>query len=142
MFVDPFLNPLLNKYKARDFNAYLDRLALNEHQPVIEVHTSIKVMESEAGFEKTEVELRRWFRARHLKGYLYIWNPRAKSKGMHDRYLLTDIGGCQLGAGFEGARNQAQTMTVLDSALRRELMDIFDPSPNLATGLEHCAALE
>jgi hypothetical protein len=133
--VDPFINPENNGFAAVLEKVFAATLT-NPHKPELFIHTSLKV--EEFNNRQSVIHAFRFFSQRlsceTRAGRVLVWNPRKVDGGFHDRYLLTDLAACQVGAGFQECRGQVTTVSVLTPESRLSLLKRFDPNPNSAVG--------
>lgn len=71
-----------------------------------------------------------------VKVSLHCWKRRAGGPRLHNRYLLTDVGGVQFGDSIEqGERGQHDRVSILDEASRARLWEEFvGPVPAFDSG--------
>jgi len=99
MFIDPYLDPTQNGY--RDFHNLLLPLRSRNPAPVIELHRSFclgggsaRVFPTQAEWESRFAPLDTQLKRVGITAEVFLWQV------FHDRYLVTDIIGLTVGAGF------------------------------------------
>lgn len=129
MFIDPNLNPGRPNY--REFASLLEPLAVRNPRPRIELHRSFcdgqgaarRILDASGGralFNSLDAKLK----VIHLSAEVFLWQD------FHDRYLITDIIGASVAAGFDVTRkpNDMTTWARLGRSDRDNLQRQFDPA--------------
>lgn len=129
MFIDPYLNPQQQSY--REFHELLAPMSTRDPQPRIELHRSFvdasgqqqRFLNEATGrqlFAPLDAELRRI----RLSAEIYFWD------NFHDRYLITDVIGVTVGAGFDVTTTPDDTTTWarLGAQDRDDLQRKYDPA--------------
>jgi hypothetical protein len=133
-FVDPYLT------KEREFvedvlPAYLEVIRNNPFHPRIELHTSslawsresMSLVDSSSDYKRTLKLMGEQFGSRQLSAEFCVWNSDDLRE--HDRYLITDIGNCSLGAGFSEKRNSKHTVSLILNDQIEDLLNKIDITP-------------
>lgn len=129
MFIDPYLDPSASNF--REFHKLLAPLADRSTQPKIELHRTFfcgdgpqrtfpTLDEWQTRFRKLEVGLG----GSGLRVDVFLWDD------WHDRYLITDITGIHVGAGFDitGKPGDISTWARLEEPAKAALERQFDPN--------------
>lgn len=133
MFVDPNLDP--SSWSYREFARLLEPLSAREVKPRIEIHRSLakgdgpnrtlpSTAEWQASFAPLSEALRRW----GLQAEVFGWDD------FHDRYLITDVVGMSVPAGFDvtAKPNDLSTWSRLGRDDKDRFQRIYDPAANSA----------
>lgn len=128
MFIDPHIDP--NKPRYQTIPQMLS-IALNRGparpKTRIEIH---RVCYEERGMDRSFPTESDWVQRFHSNGWnqhsfeVFIWD------NFHDRYLISDLCGVQLGAGFDAGVvpvSETTTWTRLDREVRDRIQREFDP---------------
>jgi len=127
MFIDPNLDPSQGNY--RDFYRILEPLASRSPPPSIELHRSFCRGDGARRNFPTELEWRGAFNSldAHLKHFrlsadVYLWED------FHDRYLVADIVGITIGAGFDvtGINDDMTTWSRLGWSDKDKIQRLYD----------------
>jgi hypothetical protein len=132
--VDRHIDPAQSWYE-RTLHKILSETLKNPSKPELTFHTSLIVFNTRAKTADRFEWVNKLLEQHGRRGRVCVWDPDSVKKGFHDRYLLTDVAGCQIGAGFQRASRECTTISVLSDADRRTYLDRFDPNPNRAVGL-------
>ena len=132
--VDPFLlptkvrRPLLEKILKETFH--------NPRNPLIKIHSSLNALKEEehqyefdvwrSHFKELEPVLLKGCRAVQV----FIWRPDDIADKFHDRYLLTEIGSCSVGRGFDIKRGYTNRLYRLDRSTNAQIERAFRTDPN------------
>lgn len=129
MFIDPNLNPQQHNY--RDFQELLIPMKGRNPNPKIELHRSFcdgdgakrRLLDGTTGpqlFAPLDTDLKN----AGISAEVFLW------KDFHDRYLITDIIGLTVGAGFDitTAPNDMTTWARLGQRDRDDIQRRFDPA--------------
>ena len=117
IFVDPYFGPERPRYR-RPFRAFLDRMVdrrPGENPERVEVHTSAEHTGTEAFFRgECEAELPRCV----PEGMRILVRRLSRKPGgeqLHNRYILTDLGGVTFGIGLDdGNEGETDDITLMD----------------------------
>jgi hypothetical protein len=137
--VDRYIDPTQQRYKSV-LSQMLIEIMHNANKPVVFIHSSDKAFEN-FGIQWTEkartafADLGSTALKMNVRVTVCLWDSGRIIGGSHDRHLLTDIGGCNVGFGFSEARGQTTTVSVLSEDSRLDLLRRYTPSPNTAVGL-------
>ena len=124
-FIDPFFSINETRYE-KTLPAFLR--ILNMDRPVerekIEIHTKKSIKSAPlkhlANYYKEIIPL-------GLVVTLFHWQEKKGGQSLHNRYILTDIGGVSFSHGLDkGKKGQADVITRLDCSLYHELCDEYD----------------
>jgi hypothetical protein len=114
LFVDPYfraIKPEFNKSLA----AFLQRVAGQDSQITVELHTADR--DDAPPFSMFKKECETYLPRIVPVGLTLIirrWRQREGGRGMHNRYILTDIGGVKFGWGFgEGKPGESDDVSLL-----------------------------
>lgn len=129
MFIDPNINPDSNNY--REFGQMLVQLKERKPQPQIEIHRSVRLGDGKNATVPDESKWREYFeelnielKSAGLSAEVFFWDD------FHDRYLITDILGVIVPAGFDVTRKQDDPSTWgrMGREDRDKIQKIFDPA--------------
>jgi hypothetical protein len=125
MFIDPNLDPSSDNY--RDFDKLLAPLVQRAPKPRVELHRSFCKGDGPARTFPTEADWKRAFAALGSLGIaveIFLWDD------FHDRFLIADIVGINLSAGFDvtGQSNAWSTWGRLGQDHKDEIQRLFDPA--------------
>ena len=117
IFVDPHFRPARSHYR-RPFEAFLDRMVHRRPDEVpkrVEVHTSAEHTGTEEFFRgKCETELCRCV-PEGMRVLVRRLSERPGGEKLHNRYILTDLGGVSFGIGLDdGDEGATDDVTLLD----------------------------
>lgn len=129
MFIDPNLDP--SSYNYREFDQLLAPLAGRLIPPRIEIHRSFCKGDGPARTFPTATEWKRSFAV--FSGVLNNWGLGAEVffwDDFHERYLVTDIFGVSVPAGFDVTRkaNDCSTWGRLGRRDKDDIQRLFDPA--------------
>lgn len=130
MFIDPYLDP--SKHNYREFHLLLAPLGARCIKPIVEIHRSERER-VELGREAPRTlenwqdrfsSLDRNLRAAGLPAKVFCWPD------FHWRYLITDIAGFQVDAGFDVSNhpNAENAWARIDRLRKDELQREYDPA--------------
>lgn len=131
--IDPYFDPRRQGY-APVFKALYEEISLNRHQPSVYIHSSDRKLREfdnsdrnwkEHALQKFKL-MRPKFPPSRMRLSLCIWYMT----DFHDRYFLTDLGGCEIGRGFVELNNKKTTVTALSEKTRIGILRDFFPSKN------------
>jgi hypothetical protein len=109
----------------------------NAHCNEVFIHTSCRHFRmAETSLDKQRLNRKRPSSLRkqtHL--FVCAWDDCMMRSEAHDRYCLTDLGGCQLGQGFEHKPNAKTTVSALSEATCKKLLLHFYPDKNISPKL-------
>jgi len=114
IFVDPHFGPENSRYR-RAFRAFLQvaTQGRNTKMPVVEIHTSAKSTE-EFFREECHSEFTKFIPA-GLTVRFVRWAARDGGQPLHNRYILTDLGGVSFHHGLdEGKEGETDDVSLLD----------------------------
>ncbi len=129
MFIDPNLDPSSHNY--RDFVQLLAPLAQRTPKPRIEIHRSFckgdgpaRKFPTEADWKNAFSQLSNQLAAQGLTAEVFFWDD------FHDRYLIADVIGISVPAGFDvtGKPNDCSTWGRLGRADKDSIQRLFDPA--------------
>jgi hypothetical protein len=129
--IDPYLLPttgLRGPLLQRIVQETID----NPRNPWVKIHSSLKALEEEnedvwrSHFSALEPVLLKRDRAVQV----FIWRPKHLPDAFHDRYLLTDIGSCSVGRGFEIIRGHTNRLYRLDHPTHERIQQAFRTGRN------------
>ena len=133
MFIDRFIDPDEPRYQTipQLMSIAINR-ATSRPYPTMEIH---RACYDGTGAQRTfpsEADLIRRFSLPEWSQYsfeVYIWDD------FHERYLISELCGIHLGAGFDASRvpvtHQTTTWTRLDREVRDQIQREFDPASNI-----------
>lgn len=135
MFIDPNLDPSRPNYNS--FYRVLTAAAGRTRKPTIEIHRSIcdgdgsaRTIPSESDWKLNFSGLSKQLSSSGLSAEVFFWTD------FHDRFLITDIAGILVPAGFDESRNQAEPPTTwgrMGKKDRDEVQRRYDPAVNPAS---------
>jgi len=129
MFIDPNLDPAAHNY--REFHKLLAPLQSRNPRPLIELHRSVRMGDGHDAEVLTEPQWRDRFRGLSavlaplgLSAQVFLWDD------FHDRYLITDIIGVSVPAGFDTTRrpDDITTWSRLSPEDREKWQRWYDPA--------------
>lgn len=129
MFIDPNLDPRSHSY--REFNQLLAPLAQRAIKPRIEIHRSLckgdgagRTFPTAADWQATFSVLGTALQANGLQAEVFGWDD------FHDRYLITDLVGISVPAGFDvtGKLDDFSTWGRLGRDDKDKVQRLFDPA--------------
>jgi hypothetical protein len=120
IFIDPHFGPEEPRYR-RPFKLFMESLVKNRASPLpnrVELHTSDK---SSRSFFRSECEARlTGIVPTGINVVIKRWKQNESGQRLHNRYILTDIGGVRFGAGLDENRNDPDGDTDEVSLMNRE----------------------
>lgn len=129
MFIDPNLDPSQHNY--REFFSLLQPLSLRDPRPRIELHRSFcrgdgagrsfpRIEEWKQAFASLDIQLK----GAGLSAEVFLWQD------FHDRYLITDVVGVTVGAGFDVTQvvDDKTTWARLGKSDRDDFQRRYDPA--------------
>lgn len=129
MFIDPNLDP--SGYNYREFIKLLEPLAGRAIRPRIEIHRSkckgdgpARTFPNEADWEAAFASFGNALAGMNLKAEVFFWDD------FHDRYLIADVIGISVPAGFDvtGRLNDCSTWGRLGRVDKESIQRQFDPA--------------
>ncbi len=128
VLIDPYFRPQ-QRDKASAFGALSSRVSPGSK---LEVHARLGVVgdPSHDWFkEQCELHLPRWIDVGHATT-VHTWGQRAGGQRLHNRYLVTNIGGVKFGDSVEqGQLGERDHISILDESSRADLWSQFvDPT--------------
>lgn len=129
MFIDPNLDP--NSYNYREFVQLLNPIAQRAIKPRIEIHRSFckgdgraRTLPTEADWRSGFSELGQQLRTLGISAEIFGWDD------FHDRYLIADVVGIIVPAGFDvtGQQNDCSTWGRLGREDKDKIQRLFDPA--------------
>jgi hypothetical protein len=115
ILVDPHFNPTDLRYR-RTFEAFLSKVAEGAPPTSVEVQAAADKPSSPDGhFYKTQCESRlKTLIPRRMPVRFLRWNERPGGEPLHNRYILTDVGGVSFQHGLdEGSANETDDVNLL-----------------------------
>jgi hypothetical protein len=134
MFIDPNLDPGSHNY--REFNQLLAPLAGRLVKPRIEIHRSFckgdgpaRTFPTEANWKEAFASLSNSLAAQNLAADVFFWED------FHERYLITDVIGISVPAGFDvtAKPNEWSTWGRLGRDDKDTIQRLFDPAARAAS---------
>ena len=126
LFVDPHFDASERRYR-NSLDAFLRLVRTEEPRVTIELHTGNVRLTPDWNFFKKQCE--RFLPARIPAGLNLIvhrWMNRTSGAKLHNRYILTDIGGVQFGTGLdEGSPGATDDVVRLDTDVYRQRMENY-----------------
>jgi hypothetical protein len=129
MFIDPNLDP--NRHNYREFHRLLTPLALRTVKPHIEIHRSFcrgdgpaRTFPTQADWKASFTSLDNTLQSLNLTMEVFLWDD------FHERYLITDIIGVSVPAGFDitGKPDDWSTWGRLGREDKDKIQRLFDPA--------------
>lgn len=129
MFIDPNLDPSSHSY--REFHQLLAAIPQRAIKPKIEIHRSFckgdgaaRTFPTEAGWKVSFATLDTALKKCGQDAEVFFWDD------FHERYLITDIVGVSVPAGFDvtGKQNDFSTWGRLGREDRDKIQRLFDPA--------------
>ncbi|ABQ25236.1 hypothetical protein [Geotalea uraniireducens] len=129
MFIDPNLDPSSRNY--REFSRLLTPLSQRQLRPRIEIHRSLcqgdgraRTFPTEADWKVSFAGLGADLHACGLTAEVFLWDD------FHERYLITDIVGVSVPAGFDvtGKKDDWSTWGRLGREDKDKIQRLFDPA--------------
>lgn len=130
LFVDPHFRASREKYR-NTLRAFLRVVAQQGNAPAIELHTG-HVSDDAPDWETFKRECERYLLPLIPAGLTLVvrrWKNKRGGERLHNRYILTDVGGIQFGVGLdEGDAGTRDDVTLLDAEAHRHRLDSYrDP---------------
>jgi hypothetical protein len=134
--VDPWLLP--TRSSCRDLlKRMLEEIMGNLRHPQIRLHSSLQALKhsSEDKYDRQIwtnhfMDLHCLLLKNRRAGQVLIWRPEDIPDKFHDRYLLTELGSCSVGKGFEIKRGYKNRLYLLDRLLQKSLQDFYKADVN------------
>jgi len=129
MFVDPNLDPSVRNY--REFHQLLVPLTQRAIKPRIEIHRSLckgdgqaRTFPTESDWKESFAALGQILQSQALMAEVFLWDD------FHERYLITDIVGISVPAGFDVTSKQDDWSTWgrLGREDRDKIQRLYDPA--------------
>ncbi|MFZ1641232.1 MAG: hypothetical protein WAV07_07280 [Candidatus Contendobacter sp.] len=129
MFIDPNLDP--NSHNYREFHRLLTPLASRAVKPRIEIHRSLcrgdgraRTFPTQADWKTSFTSLGNTLQSLKLTVEVFLWDD------FHERYLITDIIGVSVPAGFDitGKPDDWSTWGRLGREDKDKIQRLFDPA--------------
>ena len=129
MFIDPNLDP--NSHNYREFHRLLMPLASRAIKPRIEIHRSFcrgdgpaRAFPTQADWKASFMSLGNTLQSLNLTMEVFLWDD------FHERYLITDIIGVSVPAGFDitGKPDDWSTWGRLGREDKDKIQRLFDPA--------------
>jgi hypothetical protein len=129
MFIDPNLDP--SSYSCREFGQLLAPLAQRPIKPRIEIHRSLcrgdgpaRTFPTEADWKASFAALGRALEPQRLTAEVFCWDD------FHERYLIADVVGISVPAGFDVTRraNDWSTWGRLGRGDKDKIERLYDPA--------------
>jgi len=134
--VDRYLLPTNMAY-GRLLERILKEIVHNPRNPRIRIHSSLEAL-TDKSEDKYDREI--WkMHFSHLHGLLLkqgragqvlIWRPKDLPDKFHDRYLLTELGSCSVGRGFQIQHGCTNRLYLLDQSLHEILQYFYKADEN------------
>jgi hypothetical protein len=128
--IDPWLLPTKDR-SAGLLERIAKEIARNPRISVFKIHSSFRALENdpyrgEEGVWRVHFEkLSELLADSQRSAWVFIWKHRDIPDKFHDRYLLTELGSCQIGRGFEVERGFTNTFYRLDRKKSQALEAVF-----------------
>jgi hypothetical protein len=128
--VDPWLLPTKDRSSLL-LEHIVKEVARNPRISAFKIHSSFKALQGDP--DKWEERVWRYHFEKlsellansHRSARVLVWRNRDIPDKFHDRYLLTELGGCQIGRGFEVERDVENTFYRLDRKKSQRLETLF-----------------
>ena len=128
--VDPWLLPTKDRSSGL-LQRIVKEVARNPRVSAFKIHSSFRALENDP--DRDEEGLWRFHFERlgqllansHRSARVFVWNNRDIPDKFHDRYLLTELGSCQVGRGFEVEKGFTNTFYRLDRTKSQSLETVF-----------------
>jgi hypothetical protein len=129
MFIDPNLDP--SSYNYRQFHKLLEPLGRRTIKPRIEIHRSLckgdgagRTFPTETAWKEAFADFGATLRLWGLASEVFFWDD------FHDRYLIADIIGITVPAGFDvtGKADDRSTWGRIGRDSKDEIQRLFDPA--------------
>lgn len=130
VFVDPYFRATRAKYR-NPLRQFLQLVRTDLPPVMIQVHASADNAPSWGCFKKNCESHLPVLVPAGLALSIYFWKSRDNGEQLHNRYILTDVGGVQFGVGLdEGAPGTTDDVLRLDTdSYRRRMEDYTGSSP-------------
>jgi hypothetical protein len=128
--VDPWLLPTKDRSSLL-LEHIVKEVARNPRVSAFKIHLSFKALQDDPDKREESVwrchfeKLSELLTNSHRSARVLVWRNRDIPDKFHDRYLLTELGGCQIGRGFEVERGVENTFYRLDRKKSQRLETIF-----------------
>lgn len=122
------------------FRTMCHEIKTNAHCHEVFIHTSCRNFDMSGSSWETAVQQR--FKAerpnlvrRQTHLFVCVWDDCMMKCEGHDRHCLTDLGGCQVGWGFQDFPNKRTTISALSGPTCKSLLGHFHPDKNVSPQL-------
>jgi hypothetical protein len=122
-FIDPHLDPSDRRYLR--FCRLVRELNHNPNKPRIVFHTSLKVIFRAETAESAFSQISNAMIPAGKTADVYIWDYEDLPDKFHDRFLLTDLIGIQLGRGFESSPRVDNNAFIIPRATAQRVSEVF-----------------
>jgi hypothetical protein len=131
--VDPFLLPTTDRSK-RLLELITKETVLNPRLSAFKIHSSFKALDSHADGPHIHEEriwryhfetLSQLLANNDRSARVFIWDHFDLPDNFHDRYLLTELGSCSIGRGFQVLKGVKNRFYRLDHAMTNSLQTVF-----------------
>jgi hypothetical protein len=128
--VDPWLLPTKDRSVGL-LEQIVKEVARNPRVSAFRIHSSFRALESDSDRSEESVwrlhfeRLGQLLADSHMSARVFVWRIRDIPDKFHDRYLLTELGSCQIGRGFEVQKGFINTFYRLDRKKSQDLETVF-----------------
>jgi hypothetical protein len=127
--VDPWLLPTKDR-SAGLLEQIVKEVARNPRVSAFKIHSSFRALENDDPHEESVwrfqfEKLGQLLADSQRSARVYVWKNRDIPDKFHDRYLLTELGSCQIGRGFEVQKGFTNTFYRLDRKKSQGLESVF-----------------
>jgi hypothetical protein len=141
--VDPWLLPTKDRSSSL-LEQIVKEVARNPRVSAFKIHSSFRALQSDPDRYEESVwrshfeKLNQLLENSHRSARVFVWRNSDIPDKFHDRYLLTELGSCQIGRGFEVEKGFTNTFYRLDRTKSQGLENVFradinsTPKPSLS----------
>jgi len=118
IFIDPYFEATIDRFQ-KTYELFFEKFTLqcrNSYPPRIEIHASTKRNPYSSTSFKKNCEQMKAYIPKNLTVTFKVWRRMSKGPDLHNRYILTDLGGILLGHGTdEGKKGYIDDINLLAS---------------------------
>jgi hypothetical protein len=141
--VDPWLLPTKDR-SAGLLEQIVKEVARNPRVSAFKIHSSFRALENDPDRHEESVwrfhfeKLSQLLANSQRSARVFVWRNRDIPDKFHDRYLLTELGSCEVGRGFEVEKGFTNNFYRLDRTKSQVLETVFradinsKPNPTLS----------
>jgi hypothetical protein len=134
--IDPYLLPSKKRYRLL-LTKIVRAMLHNDRNPLLKFHTSLKAFDDRFGDKNDPSVWYSHFRPLNESlaetrraAQVFVWQNSVLPDDFHERYLITEIGSCGIGRGFNLKDNYNTTFYRLDRETSNRIEAAFGTEPN------------